>query len=627
MAEGNQQITVEALLRASKTLMDENDILKNQMKLFIQKLQTIQEDLENQKEELKSRTDELRILKEENVTLKLMNESLQSDGAACSSMTNSKAEDTTQIMKDAFFDVLTSLHVNGSQNSARNETDELLKMTMIRASLPELPKFYGSYEEFPLFERIYNITNETGRYTEELNHLRFMKCLDGEAKRECQRLLNSMSGGTSIMNHLRSVYGDPEKILKLQIKKLLNMKAPKDLEKHKLKDFVNELESFVINAENLDRVDFLTQPSIIDQLVYKLRDRHQDAWGAMKLANPKVNLRDLWKYLAERLKDLSAQKPTESFERETKRVNIHQEMTHRKVASECMKCRKPHELQNCDEYKKMRISDRKRFLRKENLCFGCLKRGHKLEKCKNKRMCNLSECKEYHHRSLHMSSIQRLNNTEIKREYKRRSPEKTVFNKKVDTEKVNVHKSNSVLYKILPVTLHGCSGETVSTYALLDDGSGVTLLDKSLSDKLHLKGTNKPLRLKWTGGITRTEADSQVVSCYISGRGSKELYNLKEVRTVEDLDLGEQTLKSDELKSKYEHLRDIPLADYENMKPKMLIGVRNAQLLTSLSTRQGRDNEPIAVKTKLGWTVFGSTGNSNDEDNMNLIITSVEEIK
>jgi len=93
--------------------------------------------------------------------------------------------------------------------------------------------------------------------------------------------------------------------LNLQVKKLLKMKAPKYLEKHQLKDFVNELEAFVINAENLEREDFLKQPSIIDQLIFKLRDRDQDDWKTMKLANPSVNLRDLWKYLAERVNDLS----------------------------------------------------------------------------------------------------------------------------------------------------------------------------------------------------------------------------------------------------------------------------------------------------------------------------------
>lgn len=279
MDEENKQIKVTKLLQASKMLMDENDMLKKLMKLNAEKLKNLEVELRNQNEELK-------ILKEENLHLK---------ATPSSSMNDSKKEETSKIMREAFLDVLRTMQLNINQNTA----DEVLKMTMIKASLPELPKFSGSYEEWPLFEKIFNLTNETGNYTEELNHLRFKKCLDGEAKKECQRLLNSMSSGTSIMNHLKSVYGDPEKILNLQVKKLLKMKAPQYSENHQLKDFVNELEAFVINAENLEKEDFLKQPSVIDQLIFKLKDRHQDDWKAIKLANPSVNLRDLWKFLAD----------------------------------------------------------------------------------------------------------------------------------------------------------------------------------------------------------------------------------------------------------------------------------------------------------------------------------------
>lgn len=459
------------------------------------------------------------------------------------------------------------------------DPDEQLKLTMIRASLPDLPTFSGALQEWPLFEKIYRTTTETGKFTEDLNHLRLMKSLEGEAKVECQRLLNGMAGGSAIMNHLKSVYGDPEKILQRQVKKLLNMKAPRDLEKYQLKDFVNELESLVINAENLQRSDFLSQPSITDQLVLKLRDRHRDAWGAMKLANPNVNLKDLWKYLSERLKDASAQPPTESYHyrnKESRRVNAHRE-----YRDECLKCHSDsHELQHCSDFKRLMLTDKKKLVRNKGLCNCCLKQGHRWKDCKSKRMCNIDGCKEFHHRVLHVKSSFIGTNIDADKELRRQKGDKRAGmsssqQTRVDNEVINFHKSSAVMYKILPVLLHGNNGESVETYAFLDDGSSVTLLDREIYDKLNLEGKPKPLNLRWTSGICREESDSYMVDCQISkGRKGKK-FPLYGVRTVDQLDLATQTVIASELQQRFKHLRGVPIPEFKDARPKLLIGLKN----------------------------------------------------
>lgn len=530
-----------------------------------------------------------------------------------------KEDDPAANIARYLADAIRMLQPNVPVNPVHNgfDPDEQLKLTMIRASLPELPTFSGALEEWPLFERIYRTTSETGKYTEELNHLRLMKCLDGDAKVECQRLLSGMAGGTAIMDHLKTVYGDPEKILSRQVKHLLKMKAPKELEKYQLKEFVNELESFVINAESLKRSDFLSQPSIIDQLVFKLRDRHRDAWGAMKLANPNVNLKDLCKYLSERLKDASAQPPSESYHfrnRDSRRMH-----THREEKTNCIKCKaQSHDLQYCSDFKKLMLTDKKKFVRVNGLCNCCLKQGHRWKDCKTKRMCNLDGCKEFHHRVLHWKLSTNQSNQDAEDETKqmksnRRSGSSSSHSKKdscVDTESSNYHKSSSVMYKILPVVLHGKNGEAIETYAFLDDGSSVTLLDKELYTKLNVKGRQRPLNLRWTSGICREESESYIFDCQIS-RGLKgKKYPLFGVRSVDQLDLASQTVVAAELQERFKHLKGIPIPSFDNVQPKLLIGLKNVSFLTSLSSVIGADDEPVAVKTKLGWTVFGATSDS-----------------
>lgn len=82
-------------------------------------------------------------------------------------------------------------------------------------------------------------------------------------------------------------------------------------------------------------------------------------------------------------------------------------------------------------------------------------------------------------------------------------------------------------------------------------------------------------------------------------------YQLDDVRTVSTLNLPLQTIDCQEVISKYPHLRDIPFQEYCNAVPKILIGIDNWKLCTHSEVREGRWKEPVASKTRLGWTIHG----------------------
>lgn len=611
---------------AKKQIFDESNKSKkdNDDKNLKAELEEAKRQLDEMRKQLEAERQQKNFIDDEFVTPKSSKANLNANAKAFApervnntTSNKPKEDDPAANIAKYLADAIRLLQPNVPANMVHNgfDPDEQLKLTMIRASLPELPTFNGALQEWPLFERIYKTTTETGKYTEELNHLRLMKCLDGDAKIECQRLLNGMAGGTAIIEHLKSVYGDPEKILSRQVKRLLKMKAPKDLEKYQLKDFVSELESFVINAESLERLDYLSQPSVIDQLVFKLRDRHRDAWGAMKLANPNVNLKDLWKYLSERLKDASAQPPTESYQYRNKdSKHLH---AHREERLECVKCKSSsHELKHCSEFKKLMLTDKRKLVRAKGLCNCCLKHGHKWKDCKAKRMCNIDGCKEFHHRVLHWKSTSSDAKSDTEKELKQPKQDKRAAsastNSTSDSETTNYHKSSSVMYKILPVVLHGNNGESIETYAFLDDGSSVTLLDRELYDQLNVKGIQRPLNLRWTSGICREENESFIFDCHISKGKRGKKFPLYGVRTVDQLDLASQTVMAKELQERFKHLQGVPLPCFKNAKPKLLIGLKNVSFLTSLTSVCGADDEPVAIKTKLGWTVFGATSEALD---------------
>ncbi|XP_058817070.1 uncharacterized protein LOC131680369 [Topomyia yanbarensis] len=132
---------------------------------------------------------------------------------------------------------------------------------------------------------------------------------------------------------------------------------------------------------------------------------------------------------------------------------------------------------------------------------------------------------------------------------------------------VNIHqaRNSGVLFRFVPVVLYGPSKE-VHTYAFVNDGSELTLLEQGLADELGVSGQIAPLCLKWTGGTKRVECESQKVSMHASG---------------------------------------LPIESYYDTASRILIGVDHAKLGHVTKSRKGKTKEPVAVKTCLGWCVYG----------------------
>lgn len=70
------------------------------------------------------------------------------------------------------------------------------------------------------------------------------------------------------------------------------------------------------------------------------------------------------------------------------------------------------------------------------------------------------------------------------------------------------------------------------------------------------------------------------------------------------------------------HFKELPLADYNRVKPKMIISLTHAFLTVPVEIPRCPDgNGPIAVRTRLGWVVYGPTGQDNN-DVKNVFLTN-----
>ncbi|XP_062698986.1 uncharacterized protein LOC134284260 [Aedes albopictus] len=263
----------------------------------------------------------------------------------------------------------------------------------------------------------------------------------------------------------------------------------------------------------------------------------------------------------------------------------------------CLACNGAgHKVKDCAVFKKWGPESRWKTVQDHHLCRTCLGK-HGRRPCKSQACCGIEGCQQRHHQLLHTQFQKQQQPAESKPKNPSKGP----------VEGVNAHhtEEKSTLFRILPVRLFW-KGKSVETFAFLDDGSSMTLVEQSIADRLGINdGESLPLCLTWTSDVNRQVPNSQRVSLKISGAGKEEQYALIDTRTVGNLKLPMQSLKYEDLARQYTHLRGLPIRSYDSVVPGILIGSNNAGLIASSKLREGQLGDPIGAKTRLGWTIYG----------------------
>ncbi|XP_062703565.1 uncharacterized protein LOC134286020 [Aedes albopictus] len=250
----------------------------------------------------------------------------------------------------------------------------------------------------------------------------------------------------------------------------------------------------------------------------------------------------------------------------------------------CVVCKKEgHKVTECFLFKAMNIDGRLKVVSQHALCRTCLNQHGKWP-CKTWKGCDIEGCRLRHHTLLHTCEP---------------AVPLAVF-----TSHSKLLSESGPIFRILPVTLYA-KEKRVQVFAFVDEGSQISLLDVAVADELGVTGPSSTLNLQWTGNVKREEVNSRVIEMNISGETSTKRYRMMDARTVESLQLPTQSLSYQNLAEKYPHLRGLPIADYENVTPKLLIGLDNLKLTIPLKIREGRWGQPMAAKCRLGWSIYG----------------------
>ncbi|XP_057380659.1 uncharacterized protein LOC130703054 [Daphnia carinata] len=242
----------------------------------------------------------------------------------------------------------------------------------------------------------------------------------------------------------------------------------------------------------------------------------------------------------------------------------------------CFKCGKEHKLSDCGDFKTLSVGKRVTFCMKHRLCFSCLGPKHSVRDCTTKRPCKYQDCRYSHHPLLH-DPIQ-------------------VSTKEARSTTARMGRRQRVALGMMGLEIQAADGDWRLANVFIDEGSDSTLLRSAFATSLKIKGTSQILEIDGAGGVVNRHRSRRVQFQLRTESG--EIVTL-EGSTMKIFASPTPVTDWNQMKNKWPHLRNLPTEEVGG-KVDILIGTDHTHLLGVKETREGKDYEPTASRTRLG---------------------------
>lgn len=527
-------------------------------------------------------------------------------------VTLSLQSDTSGLRDDTVVNPNRSLHQSNPFVSLSSPN------TGTRRKLHDLPTFSGNYEDWPMFISTYNETTVAYSYSPLENLMRLQKGLQGKAKESVEAMLVHVESVPEVIEELTFRFGRPQQLVKSQIDKLRKIPKLNEDDCSQLIEFSTKLRNFVAFAKGANVESYLHSPDLLESLIEKLPTARQIDWAYEWSKNEeRISIVEfsVWLQGIARVASLveNTSRPVRSNKRYTLYTAEGEEQNPARTVK-CYYCREPHMADDCRELLEMSVSQRWDWAKQNNLCFSCLAQSHRSMDCKKRKRCDVGDCNKRHHRLLH--------------EFPRGDPSKKESQKN-DNPVLSIHDGHeTVLFKVIPVTVIGRNDVQVNTFAVMDDAASMTFMESTLADELELQPkSTETVDLSWLDETTASY-EMPLVDCRIKGECEyAHTFVMKNVRLLGNLNLPRQSLNVATMKKKYPQLERLPLKDFEQVKPRILIGLNNASLGYVKNYVKCSSGGPMAIKTPLGWLLYGTVDSPTNSDANNQILMIGQSLK
>lgn len=512
---------------------------------------------------------------------------------------------------------------------------------------PKLHAFSGDPLEYWSFIHLFDnfIVKNTTTDSERLMYL--LQFTTGEANKlvKCCTMMNPCEGYKSARDILKERFGHPFTIASKCISKLTDGPPIKSSDHAGLRAFADELSECQTILESIGYLQEINSADnlrrIVQRLPISLRHAFIETADSLQQQGERPSIRHVAQFVTRKARaindpvfgslidavpsNVKVNNQGQRLQPKPKPEAVRHNQFSTSIAKEtspaqaCPVCKQQHHITSCCQFKAMSYEDRVKFMRSSNMCNNCFKPGHIALGCLEVKSCEVDGCTRRHHTMLHPPS---RNTQQTKQEHS--LPKVTASNQ------VQNHAQSSpdqrVCLRILPVEVQGPS-KSVTTYALLDSGSDVSLCAQDLASDLGIQGELKPFFL-----TTQEKKDSVKVGQHISNLNVKSLdganiLTIDKIWTVNRLNVSSNSIPSKTEVDLWSHLDDVNLTDVQDKEVKMIIGGNVPEAFWVLDERRGNPGEPYAIRSPLGWTLLGPTSIKTDEPHYSTAFITLEDEK
>ena len=174
-----------------------------------------------------------------------------------------------------------------------------------------------------------------------------------------------------------------------------------------------------------------------------------------------------------------------------------------------------HWLSQYSDFRKLRLSDRLKFVRAKKLCLNCLVSRHFVQECPKQSFCHIEGCTKKHSTFLHEKERtqeampSQLNQINGAASTETNATATQVSNGYVQSGTFQASSVSSIVgLSIVPVKVNAKGQDNkVLTYAFLDSGSNTSFCTDALLRKLDAKG------VKTTLSLTTMQTTNEAIVC------------------------------------------------------------------------------------------------------------------
>ena len=463
-----------------------------------------------------------------------------------------------------------------STQAAKTAKLPKLVITKFRGDLTDWPRFWSQFETEIDKAEIAGVTKYS--YLKEL--------VDPKIRTEIDGLPFSSEGYERAKNILARKYGQTSEVVNAYVENIMSLPTIGGTQPARIHDFYEKL---LFNVQSLETMGKLREVNgyvrmTIDKLPGIRGDlvRTDDSWREWNFPKLVDELRKWTERNPIQLKQ--SDKPWRD-----KNFQIQQDRDGRNRG--CVYCGKQeHKSVDCKTV--VTVDDRKKVLSNKRLCFNCTGSKHRAEDCRSRSLCQI--CQRRHHTSICNSvSNQLMTATTMERP--------------------------TVIYPVVVVEVLG-----VKCRALLDTGAGSSYASAALLDRLKIRPHQREVRQieMMMGVVTKPVEIFKVQISSLKGDFLLEtdvtLVNKKQLLSLENPHY-QQVLE------RYDHLKGVKMDDMDTkefLPVHLILGVCDyTKIKTETAPLIGAANDPIAEKTKFGWTII-SPGKEVDLSPMFLTQTS-----